>query len=292
MGSRANSGVRTFTISYADPSLSVVKLAVMLASICSANSIIIKLPLCTQCTESHQYEQGHSNPTRHLYAADPREANAVITGTPVVFTQYPHSFFKDPSTSVPNPLKLYGQSGDTVIIKWNRATDAFFIFQVIPAQQRMFWGELAADAPAGLLQDIDVNVTDPLTPGTVPTDPVTVSDLFDLAHNAKDGDRCLVIWDNNTGSYKMLECVHTTTRFLGTLFEDFDDAPATFKVDFVRSFNGNDPNPTTEIEVENRWNWRTGLEGDEIEVVWDPTTETWYPIQIKPYENLLPLYVY
>ncbi len=223
------------------------------------------------------------------FGADPRETNAAITGTLVALTNYPDGFnpFSSPTT-VPNPNKLWGEAGDGCLIAYNADTGTYYLEEVFPQRQNLLWAKLLEDTPYGTLPaTVSCSPLTPASDGAMPSDPFNVIDRFNVMHNAKEDDVALVIWDAGEQEYVAIDCTHVCTAFIGEVTDDWDDARSTFDVDFLHALNGRDA-PAT-VTVFNRWNWRIARSGDTIEVHWDHNSNQWYPLQIEPYENILPV---
>ncbi len=129
----------------------------------------------------------------------------------------------------------------------------------------------------------------PASDGAFPTEPFDVRDRFNIGFNAKTNHQLLAQWDAVHDEYVAIECEHIATKVFGYVSVGFDDAPDEFDVRVLRAMDGIMPDPI-DITVKNRWKWRTAKNGDEIEVHWDGIVGEWYPMQIKPYESLLPQY--
>lgn len=225
--------------------------------------------------------------TANRDGADAREAQAIIktaSPAPVALTGYPYSFVPTQDVSVPNPRDLWGEDGDYVELSWDTVADDYFVSKVFRQRQDFFWGTLASDHPGGLAATLSINPAQAASSGAYPSTPVSVTDTYNAAINAKSGDRVFLAWDgNSSGSYKPIISSHTTRKLRGTLFASFSTFQATFKLTPVANLDGLSPTVDVDgcITVHNLYNWTSGTVGNVCSVEWDTVLQRWHPTQMQ-----------
>lgn len=219
------------------------------------------------------------------YGADPREDNAAIKlasiDAPYALTPFPFSFMRDFSSGlVPNPRDKFGESGDKGIIEWDPVADAYFLSEVQPQRQQEVWAELSTARPNGLGQAMSCTPATPASDGSMPASPFTVTDTFNVAINAKSGNRLLAKWDASSAGYRAIASQRTATRCKAKIYSSFSGGSTTIQVYQVAGMDGTTPTFTTSLAVNNRFGWDSGVAGADIEIVWDTHLGEWYAVQM------------
>jgi hypothetical protein len=222
------------------------------------------------------------------YAADPREANAAFTTSspsPVVLTSFPYSFLPSLASGlVPNPLDLFGETGDAAILQWNADAEAYFLAAVFPSKQTELYVTLASNLPTGALTPVvSCNLAAPSSDGAITT-PVNVVDRYNVMLNARSGDRALVRWQPRTtaagsGEYQFVVGSHRATRARAVVASGgFTGSPATF---IATATHGYDGPLSGDVIVQNRFNWDTAEAGLVLDIAWDNIGNVWYAVECQ-----------
>lgn len=113
--------------------------------------------------------------------------------------------------------------------------------------------------------------------GALPSTPFNAKDRFNLALNAKTGQKAIVEYDPVEGYY-ITNSQHTSWRVNGTVVSAFTGTPATFSVTPVTPLDGILPVGT--LSVRNRFSWPSAAAAAKITIQWDSDANEYFAYQM------------
>lgn len=206
------------------------------------------------------------------------ELQAAEALTPYPFSHLPGS--SDPETgytgiTVTNPQNFFGKAGDKVLVAHKRSTDANEIVALYPAFARSIYALFDEAAPNGLTPSIQASplYASPLgSVGEISGSSFSAKDKFYRAHNAQSGDRVLVVKNEVTSEWEILECEHNAIVVRGVTTGAVATTDATFTVNTTQGLDGNTPAGST-LTVQN--NGQAIPTSVTVLIRWDPITGQW-----------------
>jgi hypothetical protein len=176
-----------------------------------------------------------------------------------------------------------GEDGDTVILEWDAAADAYFVSAVYPQKQTELYVTLAANLATGSLTPaVSCDLSTPSSPGAITT-PITVVDRYNVMMNAQSGDKALVRWQprltvGGTGEYQFVVGSHRATRARAVVkTPGWTGAATSFTATVTHGYDGA---LSGDVTVSNRYEWDIGPTGAIVEICWDNIANEWYATQM------------
>lgn len=221
------------------------------------------------------------------YGADPREVNAAFKSTPAprALTPFPFNWLPDLTSGLlPNPLKLFGENGDTAIFTWDPSTDTYFLSEVFPQRQQSLWGTIATTRPNGLAQVISCTPVTPSSHGAFPAAPFNATDAYNVAiHGRLDSvnpQKLLLRWNAAEATYHIVASQHTANWIKGTVASAFVTTDPTFFVAVAANHGLDGIDDVGTLTVDNVFKW-SGAAGKQITVQWDTHLGKYRPVQME-----------
>lgn len=200
-------------------------------------------------------------------------------------TPYPFSYLPAAgSLTVTNPQNFFGKSGDKVLVVHKRSTDTNEVIDLYPAFARSIYALFDENTPNGLTPTILCSPfgASPLgSVGEISGSSFNVKDVFYRAHNGRTNDRALIVRNEISNEWEVLECEHNSTVVLGSVVSTFSSSDTTFQLALDDGINFTGEMPASPITVQNTFGYALA-EDDPVMARWDPINGQWIPVEAYP----------